>query len=103
MRTGSIHPSEGKRTSRKNILSSKLSIGTACTRQSSGEALAIGESGSNASRLWSLEEFSLFFPLLAGLFFAGEKGDQRRRAGWSMERLGAGIETAGCLEERGSV
>jgi len=33
----------------------------------------------------------------------GEKGDLRRRAGASMEGLGAGMETAVCVEERGSV
>jgi len=95
-----------KANTRKHTLSSKLSIGTACPvilRQTCGEALAIGENDSNARRLWSLEQFSLFFPLLAWLFFTGEKGDLRRRAGASMEGLGAGMEVAACVEERGSV
>jgi len=34
-------------------------------QQTSGEVLAIGEENSYASRLQNLEEFSLFFPLLA--------------------------------------
>jgi len=34
-------------------------------QQTSGEVLAIGEENSYASRLRNLEEFSLFFPLLA--------------------------------------
>jgi len=92
-----------KANTRKHILSSKLSIGTAWTRETSGEALAIGASDSHASRVWRLEEFSLCCPLLAWLFFTGEKGDLRRRAGASMEGLGAGMETAVCVEECGSV
>jgi len=38
---------------------------TVIVQQTSGEVLAIGEENSYASRLRSLEEFSLFFPLLA--------------------------------------
>jgi len=49
------------------------------------------------------KSFSLFFSLLAWLFFTGEKGDLRRRAGANMEGLGAGMEAAVCVEERGSI
>ena len=69
------------------MLSSKLSIygvGAACAvivRQTSEEVLAIGENDSYASRLWSLEEFSLFFYLLACLFYGRKRGNLRGRSG----------------------
>ena len=41
----------------------------------------IGENDSNASRLWSLEDFSLFCYLLACLFYGRKMGNLRGRSG----------------------
>ena len=62
------------------MLSSKLSIygvGAACTvivQQTSGEALAIGENDSYASRLRSLEEFFFVLFFVSMIVFHGRKG-----------------------------
>jgi len=59
--SGSIHPAGAGSFMPPGVGASYIVV----IQQTSGEVLAIGEENSYASRLWSLEEFSLFFPLLA--------------------------------------
>ena len=59
------------------MLSRKLSIGKVCTvivRQTSGEALAIGENDSNARRLLSLAEFFFVLSFVSMIVLHGRKG-----------------------------
>jgi len=59
--SGSIHPAGAGSFMPPGVGASYVVV----VQQTSGEVLAIGEENSHTSRLRSLEEFSLFFPLLA--------------------------------------
>ena len=106
MHAGSIHPSEGKRTPGSKCCPANSAL-VKCAPLSfdkpPGRHLRSVRTTRMREGYWAWQSFSLFFHLLAWLFFTGEKGDLRRRAGASMEGLGAGMEAAVCVEERGSV
>jgi len=61
MRPGSIHPPGAGSFMLPGVGASYVVV----VQQTSGEVLAIGEENSYTSRLRSLEELYLFFPLLA--------------------------------------
>jgi len=62
---------------------------TVIVQQTSGEVLAIGEENSYASRLRSLEEFSLPFPFISMIFLHRKEREtcvEERKRAWKIER-----------------